>query len=41
MDPSNTTENEITNTYMLLLQKTIEKAPEYWLWTHRRWKYSR
>jgi KDO2-lipid IV(A) lauroyltransferase len=41
MDPSNTTENEITNTYMLLLQKTIQKAPEYWLWTHRRWKYSR
>lgn len=38
LEPKLTAENEITDVYMQLLEKTIQKAPEYWLWTHRRWK---
>jgi KDO2-lipid IV(A) lauroyltransferase len=30
---------ELTEKYMRLLEKRILKAPYYWLWTHRRWKY--
>lgn len=38
LEPKLTAENEITDAYMHLLEKTIQKAPEFWLWTHRRWK---
>lgn len=41
LEPKQTTEFEITETYMRILEKEIEAAPEYWLWTHRRWKYQR
>ena len=41
LDPSQTTDFEITETYMRLLEKEIEEAPEYWLWTHKRWKHAR
>ncbi len=34
-----TKEFELTEKYMRLLEKRILKAPYYWLWTHRRWKY--
>ncbi len=29
----------ITKTYLGLLEKQIRRAPEYYLWTHRRWKH--
>jgi len=41
LEPTKTQEFEITEKYMQLLQKTIEKNPEYWLWSHRRWKHKR
>jgi KDO2-lipid IV(A) lauroyltransferase len=32
---------ELTNQYLKLLEKQIYEAPEYYLWTHKRWKYMR
>lgn len=32
---------EITEMYMRALENTIMKAPQYWLWTHNRWKRTR
>lgn len=32
---------EITEMYMRALESTIIRAPEYWLWTHNRWKRTR
>jgi Kdo2-lipid IVA lauroyltransferase/acyltransferase len=40
-DPSSLPEQEITRRYAALLEKEIKHAPEYWLWTHRRWKHKR
>jgi Kdo2-lipid IVA lauroyltransferase/acyltransferase len=37
-DASKTNPGEITETHLQLLEKDIHEAPEYWLWTHRRWK---
>lgn len=31
-------ENAIVEKYVRLLEKDIENKPEYWLWSHRRWK---
>jgi Kdo2-lipid IVA lauroyltransferase/acyltransferase len=28
----------ITKTYVKQLEESINKAPEYWLWSHKRWK---
>ena len=36
--PTETASGEITEKYVQLLEKTIKKAPQYWLWSHRRWK---
>jgi len=41
LEPGKTTEYEITEKYMQMLQRTIEAEPSYWLWSHRRWKHSR
>ena len=30
--------DEITEIHTKLLEQTIKRRPEYWLWTHRRWK---
>ena len=30
---------DITADYLKLLQTSIENAPEYWLWSHKRWKH--
>ena len=30
---------EITDKFTKILEKQIEKAPEYYLWTHKRWKH--
>lgn len=39
--PETTKEFEITDAFVELLSKQIEEAPEYWLWSHRRWKRKR
>ena len=39
MEPTKTKEFEITEKYMQLLEKRIQTTPQYWLWSHRRWKY--
>ena len=31
----------ITEQYFRLLEKTIQRAPQYWLWSHKRWKRTR
>jgi KDO2-lipid IV(A) lauroyltransferase len=41
LEPTQTAEFEITEKYMQLLEKTIIAKPEFWLWSHRRWKYHR
>ncbi|MDD3320746.1 MAG: lysophospholipid acyltransferase family protein [Paludibacter sp.] len=41
LEPSKTSEFEISEKYIRLLEKTIETKPEFWLWTHRRWKFKR
>ncbi len=40
-DPSALPEYEITNIYYRLVEKMLHETPEYWLWTHNRWKFSR
>lgn len=34
-------EFELTETYFRLLEKTIQRQPQFWLWTHNRWKRTR
>jgi KDO2-lipid IV(A) lauroyltransferase len=34
-------ENLITDTHVKRLEEIIREKPEYWIWTHRRWKYKR
>jgi KDO2-lipid IV(A) lauroyltransferase len=36
--PTETFTGEIIEKYIQLLEKTIKKSPQYWLWSHRRWK---
>lgn len=31
----------ITERYVHLLEETIRRKPEYWLWSHRRWKHKK
>ena len=31
--------HEITECYVRLLEQTIRKKPEHWLWSHNRWKH--
>lgn len=40
-NPNSLDKGEITVRYMRLLEKNIRKTPQYWLWSHRRWKKSR
>jgi KDO2-lipid IV(A) lauroyltransferase len=40
-NPGQTKEQEITNKYVRHLERIIREQPEYWLWTHRRWKRKR
>ncbi len=37
-DSSTVTEGEITALFMQELEKIIVAQPEYWLWSHKRWK---
>lgn len=40
-DPKSWDENEITNECFRRLEATIRLAPQYWLWSHNRWKRTR
>ena len=31
-------EEEITSIYVKKLEESIRRQPQYWLWTHNRWK---
>ena len=37
-NPKETASGEIIEKYVQLLEKTIKLAPQFWLWSHRRWK---
>ena len=39
--PKEYKEFELTEIYTRLMEKTILRAPEFWLWTHKRWKHKR
>lgn len=36
--PKETAEGEITEKHTRMLEEAILKQPEYWLWSHKRWK---
>lgn len=38
-NPKLTAEHEITNAHVQYLENVIREEPEYWLWSHRRWKF--
>lgn len=40
-NPDKTSANEITDLGVAYLEKVINTKPEYWLWSHKRWKYSK
>jgi len=40
-NPQQYEQGEITRIYFSRLEKDIIECPEYWLWSHRRWKHSR
>lgn len=40
-DTSDLPDYEITNSVIKTLEDTIVKKPEYWLWSHNRWKHKR
>jgi len=40
-DPSKTVYGEITEAHTKMLEQDILQKPEYWLWSHRRWKHKR
>ncbi len=39
-NPKDCKEYEITEIHVKHLEKIIREKPEYWLWTHNRWKHS-
>jgi KDO2-lipid IV(A) lauroyltransferase len=39
--PAETAEGEITELHTKKLEQQILAQPEYWLWTHKRWKRKR
>ncbi|MBQ9471499.1 MAG: lysophospholipid acyltransferase family protein [Bacteroidales bacterium] len=40
-NPKDTHPYEITQRHVAALERTIRCSPELWLWSHRRWKYTR
>ncbi len=40
-DPSSCKYGEITETFTKMLEKDINQFPQFWLWSHRRWKHKR
>ncbi|MEA4983505.1 MAG: lysophospholipid acyltransferase family protein [Paludibacter sp.] len=41
LTPTETAEYEITKAFMQRLEKDIQQRPEFWLWSHNRWKHSK
>lgn len=41
LSPLETSEFEITDRYTQILEEKIKEHPEFWLWTHKRWKHKR
>ncbi|TCD00620.1 lauroyl acyltransferase [Pedobacter frigidisoli] len=39
LDPSKMNEFEITNLHFKFLEDIIKEQPQYWLWSHKRWKF--
>jgi len=39
-NPKQTRDYELTDAYFRMLEASIRRAPQYWLWTHNRWKRS-
>lgn len=39
LNPAETAEFEITEMHTRFLEEIIKAKPEYWLWSHKRWKY--
>ena len=40
-DASQTRQFEVTKAHVKFLEEIIRKKPEYWLWSHKRWKHTR
>ena len=40
-NPEETTTYQITEKHIRILEEIITDRPEYWLWTHRRWKLTK
>jgi len=38
-EPKLTADHEITEAHVRYLEQLINENPQYWLWSHRRWKY--
>ncbi|RCH55888.1 lauroyl acyltransferase [Mucilaginibacter hurinus] len=38
-NPRETAEYEITRLHVAYLEKVIRNEPQYWLWSHKRWKF--
>ncbi|SEB19432.1 lysophospholipid acyltransferase family protein [Pedobacter hartonius] len=39
LHPDQFSQHEITELHARLLEKLIQEQPEYWLWSHKRWKH--
>jgi len=39
-NPKQVKDYELTDAYFRMLETSIQRAPQYWLWTHNRWKRS-
>ena len=39
-EPGGMAQFEITNRHVRILEELIRESPEFWLWSHRRWKHS-
>ena len=39
--PEKTSEGEITSIYLRKIEEKINEQPQYWLWSHRRWKHKK
>lgn len=40
-EPKRTADGEITECFARRLEQTIQRAPAYWFWSHKRWKLKR
>lgn len=40
-NPTNLPAGSITDTYAALLEELIRDKPQFWLWSHKRWKHAR